>query len=166
MTSNFNKTLDTSDLYTIWRKNNWHMFCTRSHIINILKFHVVWVLSFLQCEGSPDIGFEERNLFDGLKHLFVNIFLVLFATSIREGSVFDSLFLSFFLEESGLVFNSSFLLLLIEVFVIEFGIEVDVLDVDSSRSGDHISLVDTSEGDTVDFVRPSDEQEATGAKLS
>jgi len=75
------------------------------------------------------------------------------------------LLLSLFLEKSSFVFDSSFLLLLSEVFVVEFAIEVEIFKVDPSRCGNHESLVDSSKGDTVDLIRSSDEQETARTDL-
>jgi len=76
------------------------------------------------------------------------------------------LLLSFFLKESSFVFDSSVLLLLSEVSVVELAVQIKLLQIDSSRGSNHEPLVDSSEGDTVDLIRTSDEQKAARLKLS
>lgn len=49
-------------------------------------------------------------------------------------------------------------LVLLEVRVVDLLVDLDVRDVDLGRGGNHVGLVDTSDGDTVDLEGAGDEQ--------
>jgi len=52
----------------------------------------------------------------------------------------------------------------VEVRVVDFFIDLEITQVDPGRCGNHIRLVDSPKGYTIDFVRTSDQEEA-GSEL-
>ncbi len=107
--------------------------------------------------GGKVLGHGGTSLLDGGDDGLVEVLLVGhlgFGVSLLVGGVSEEALLG--VDLGGL--------LLLEVSVVDLLVNLDVSDVDLGRGGDNVGLVDTSDGDTVDLERTSDEKK-TGVEL-
>ena len=99
------------------------------------------ILASGQGERGIEVSLEGRGLLDNRQQLLVNGLLVSDARGIN------------------LLFFTFLLFSLLEVSIVELGIKLDRRDISLGLGGNNVGLVDTTERDTVDLERSSDEQE-------
>jgi len=125
-----------------------------------LKLHGVERLTLLEREAGGHVGLEHGSLLEDGNKLSINAGLEGLAFSGNLGLVFSSVAFS----EHGDLLRSALRSGLLESSISDLSIDLDRGDIDLGLGGNDVGLVNTLNGNTVNFVGTSD-QEETGFEL-